>query len=195
MTRVLGLGEVTFDQVLLRATAISKHYGGVVALDGVDFEIRAGEHVALVGDNGAGKSTLVNILSGAVQPDEGQIWFDGKERVFGTPADAKKAGIETAYQHLAVVDELDVVANLFVGRELSLFGRGPLSVPHHSAMRRQARELLARTGIQIEDLRVPLRNLSGGQRQSVAIARAAGWGSKLIILDEPTASLGVQETR
>jgi ABC-type sugar transport system ATPase subunit len=182
-------------QLLLRATSISKRFGGVVALEGADFEIRAGEHVALVGDNGAGKSTLVHVLSGALRPDSGLIWFDGQERTFGSPGDAKKAGIETAYQHLAIVDQLDVVANLFVGRELALFGFGPLSVPDHKAMRQQARELLARTGVQIQDLHVPLRSLSGGQRQSVAIARAAGWGSKLIILDEPTAALGVQETR
>jgi ABC-type sugar transport system ATPase subunit len=195
MTQVRHVNGVPDDQLLLRARSISKRYGGVIALDNADFEIRVGEHVALVGDNGAGKSTLVHVLSGAVRPDAGEVWFDGHERTFGSPGDAKKVGIETAYQHLAIVDQLDVVANLFVGRELALFGFGALSIPNHKAMRQQARELLARTGVQIQDLRVPLRNLSGGQRQSVAIARAAGWGSRLIILDEPTAALGVQETR
>jgi ABC-type sugar transport system ATPase subunit len=181
-------------ETLLRANGLSKRFGGVVALRQADIEIQIGEHVALVGDNGAGKSTLVNILSGALQPDEGQLWFDGAERSFRSPGEAKRVGIETAYQHLAIVDQLDVVANLFLGRELSLLGIPPLSFPDHRGMLKQSRELLSRTGIQIQDLKAPLRTLSGGQRQSVAIARAVGWGSRLIILDEPTAALGVQET-
>jgi fructose transport system ATP-binding protein len=179
---------------LVEARGIGKHFGGVAAADGVDFHINPGEHVALVGDNGAGKSTLVKILTGAVRPDSGEIWFDGQKQHFSSPLDARRVGIETVYQNLALADHLDVAANLFLGREDCRIRLGPFSLLAHDRMKRKAGELLAQTGVKIPDLRDPLLNLSGGQRQSIAIARAVGWGSKLIIMDEPTAALGVQET-
>ena len=185
---------VTCGGSLLEAHGIGKRFGGVAAADGVDFHINQHEHVALVGDNGAGKSTLVKILTGAILPDSGEIWFDGQRRHFTTPLDARRVGIETVYQNLALADHLDVAANLFLGREDCRIRLGPFSLLAHDRMRRKAGELLAQTGVRIPDLREPLRNLSGGQRQSIAIARAVGWGSKLIIMDEPTAALGVQET-
>jgi fructose transport system ATP-binding protein len=174
---------------------VSKHFGGVAALAEVDFEIKPAEHVALVGDNGAGKSTLVNVLSGVLRLDAGHVWLNGIECHFRSPRDAKVAGIETVYQNLALVDQLDVVANLFLGREERLLQAFALSVLDRKLMARRAPELLARTGVKIPNLAEPVINLSGGQRQGVAIARAAGWGSKLIIMDEPTAALGVRETR
>jgi fructose transport system ATP-binding protein len=186
---------VADDTVLLRAVGLTKHYGGVSALAAVSFEMRRGEQMALVGDNGAGKSTLVSMLSGALRPDSGRIWIDGSECKFRSPQEAKNAGIETVYQNLAVIDQLDVIANLFLGHERRLLGAGPLSVLDRKGMTKDAETLLARTGVEIPDMKQPLRNLSGGQRQGVAIARAAGWGSKLIIMDEPTAALGIQETK
>ena len=178
----------------LAAHQIEKHFGGVTALGGVDFELGRNELAAIVGDNGAGKSTLVKILSGAMQPDAGTITLGGEQCSFRTPMDAKRAGIETVYQDLALIDELNVVKNLFLGREKKLLPAGWLSIVNRRAMEASARELLGRTGVHIPDLRQPLRYLSGGQRQGVAIARAAGWGSSVIIMDEPTAALGVQET-
>jgi fructose transport system ATP-binding protein len=185
---------VTNGEMLLEARGIGKHFGGVAAADGVDFHISRHEHVALVGDNGAGKSTLVKILTGAVLPDTGEIWFDGERQHFSSPLDARRVGIETVYQNLALADHLDVAANLFLGREDFRIRLGPFSFLAHDRMRKKAGELLAQTGVKIPSLRDPLLNLSGGQRQSIAIARAVGWGSKLIIMDEPTAALGVQET-
>jgi fructose transport system ATP-binding protein len=180
---------------LLETRDLSKHYGGVKALSGIDFNVGHHQTVAIVGDNGAGKSTLVKLLSGADQPDSGSIMFDGVELSFRTPTEARQAGIETVYQNLALADDLDVVANLFLGREEVVARLGPLSLLSLRKMRDKARNMLGETGVQIEDLTEPMRSLSGGQRQGVAIARAAGWGSKLIIMDEPTAALGVQETR
>jgi ABC-type sugar transport system ATPase subunit len=180
--------------LLLRAEHITRQFGGVVALDDVSIVVDRGEHVALVGDNGAGKSTLVKILTGAEQPDSGSVWFDGRDVWFDSPMGARRAGIETVYQTLALAEELDVVGNLFLGRELVRNHLGPLSVLKHGEMRRDAVNLVGRTGIRIADMRASLRKLSGGQRQGVAIARAVGWGSKLIVMDEPTAALGVRET-
>ncbi|MGH3436584.1 MAG: ATP-binding cassette domain-containing protein [Sciscionella sp.] len=179
---------------ILRATGISKHFGGVEALRDIDLELAPGEHAALVGDNGAGKSTLVKILTGAEQADSGQLRFGGSETHFRSPLDARRAGIETVYQTLALADHLDVIANLFLGRERYRVKLGPLSILNRTAMKSEARDLLAKTGVQIPDLRTTVMSMSGGQRQGVAIARAAGWGSKVIVLDEPTAALGVQET-
>lgn len=179
---------------LLRAEGLSKRFGGVEALKDVDLSIDPGEHVALVGDNGAGKSTLVKLLSGAESPDKGRVWLDGEETNFHSPLDARRAGIETVYQTLALADHLDVVANLFLGRELFKVRLGPLSVLNRKAMRAQARQLLATTGVQIPDVAAMIMGMSGGQRQGIAIARAAGLGAKMVILDEPTAALGVQET-
>lgn len=181
-------------RVCLELNSISKHFGGIAALESVDFQLRTGEVAALVGDNGAGKSTLVKVVSGAHQPDSGRIVLDDEEQVFSTPMAAREAGIETVYQNLAMVDYLDVVTNLFLGREKKRFRAGLLSILDLRGMVEQAHELLARTGVSIPDLKVPLLNLSGGQRQGVAISRAAGWGSKIILMDEPTAALGVRET-
>lgn len=182
------------SDALLAVRGLGKHYGGVQALSGVDLAIAAGEHVAIVGDNGAGKSTLVRMISGAERPDDGAIHFDGAERTFRSPMDAREAGIETVYQDLCLADDLDVVDNLFLGREMFRLRLGGLSVLNRRAMRKRAHELLDEVGVGIPNLSEPIRGMSGGQRQSVAIARAAGWGSKLIILDEPTAALGVRET-
>jgi ABC-type sugar transport system ATPase subunit len=182
------------DEAILRAEGISKWFGGVAALQEVDFEIAPGEHAALVGDNGAGKSTLVKALTGAERPDEGRIRFGGQERHFHSPLDARRAGIETVYQTLALADHLDVVANLFLGREKYRFKLGPFSILNRAAMRSEARRMLETTGVHIPDLRSSVMAMSGGQRQGVAIARAAGLGSQVIVLDEPTAALGVQET-
>jgi ABC-type sugar transport system ATPase subunit len=182
------------DELLLEASDLCKRFGGVAALDHVDFHIKRGEHAALVGDNGAGKSTLVKTLTGAFQADNGQICFDRQTFRFNSPLDARRAGIETVYQNLALADQLDVAANLFLGREEFRLRIGPFSILSHESMRRKARHLLKQTGVNIPSLYDPVLNLSGGQRQTVAIARAVGWGSKLIIMDEPTAALGVKET-
>src|SRR5260370_4894230 len=179
---------------MLRAEGISKRFGGVEALRDVDIELRAGELAALVGDNGAGKSTLVGIRSGAIRPDHGRIWCNEREVHFHSPVDARNAGIETVYQTLALANHLDVAANLFLGREKYLVRLGLYSVLNRAAMRREARDLVARTGVQIPDISSSVMNMSGGQRQGVAIARAAGWESRVVLLDEPTAALGVQET-
>jgi ABC-type sugar transport system ATPase subunit len=186
--------NVPAEDLLLEAHGLCKHFGGVSALDHVDFHIKRGEHAALVGDNGAGKSTLVKTLTGAFQPDDGKIWFDGQTHRFNSPLDARGAGIETVYQNLALADQLDVAANLFLGREEFRLRMGPFSILSHDRMRRKAGDLLKQTGVNIPSLHDPVLNLSGGQRQTVAIARAVGWGSKLIIMDEPTAALGVKET-
>jgi len=180
--------------VILETKGLTKHYGGVQALNDADFVLRKGEHVAIVGDNGAGKSTFVRNLTGVEKPTSGTISFDGKEVSFGSPFAAREAGIETVYQTLAIADHLDVAANIFLGREEYLFKFGPLSWLNKKKMQSEAERLLSETGIKIQDMSQPLLGMSGGQRQCVAISRAAGWGSKLIIMDEPTAALGVQET-
>ena len=180
---------------VLEVKGIAKHFGGVIALEDVSLHIKKGEHIALVGDNGAGKSTLANVITGAIQPDAGVIMFKRKKRVFSSPVEARLNGIETVYQDLALANDLGVVENIFLGREYCKMKLGPLSILNHRKMKKQAAEMLDETGIKIQNLEVPISNLSGGQRQGVAIARAAGWGSNLILLDEPTAALGVQETK
>jgi len=174
---------------MLRAAGISKRFGGVEALRDVGIEVRSGEVAALVGDNGAGKSTLVGILSGAIRPDHGRIWCNGREVRFHSPIDARNAGVETVYQTLALANHLEVAANLFLGRERYLLRLGPFSILNRAAMRREARDLVART-VRIPDIDSAVMNMSGGQRQGVAIAGAAGWGSRVVLLDEPTAALG-----
>jgi len=182
------------DQPLLETTDISKLYGGVKALRGACITVGHGEHIAIMGDNGAGKSTFVKILSGAQAATDGSIRFDGQERTFETPIDAREAGIETVYQDLSLADDLDVLSNLFLGREEKRFSLGGLSVLNRRKMARRAEELLSEIGVNVPEVHRIVRGLSGGQRQGIAIARASGWGSKLIIMDEPTAALGVQET-
>ena len=180
---------------VLETRALTKHYGGVRALEGADLAIAPGEQVAIVGDNGAGKSTFVRGISGVERPTSGSVLVGGAEMSFAAPAEARAAGIETVYQDLALAGHLDVPANIFLGREIHRMRLGPLSWLDKRRMREEAERLLARTGIKIPDMSQPLMRLSGGQRQSVAITRAAGWGSRLIIMDEPTAALGVQETQ
>jgi len=181
---------------LLEATGIRRTFGHVQALKGADFRVMPGEIVALIGDNGAGKSTLVKILSGADRPDEGTLRVEGREVSFSSPLDAQACGIATVYQDLALAPDLTPADNLFLGRELTRSGfLGKLGFLDRRTMQRQAVEQFAKLGVQLKSQRVAIASLSGGQQQSVAIARAAMWASKLVILDEPTAALGVVQTQ
>jgi fructose transport system ATP-binding protein len=188
---------VSTPQPILEAHGLVKRYGQVVALDGADFELYAGEILAIIGDNGAGKSTLIKALSGAIQADEGEIKLDGKRVHFRSPLDARRAGIETVYQDLAVAPALDIAANIFLGRERRL--RGPLGwllrLLDKRGMRREATRHFSELKIGVQSMKQPVENLSGGQRQGVAVARASAWAERLAIMDEPTAALGVKETR
>ncbi|QOV33158.1 sugar ABC transporter ATP-binding protein [Streptomyces ferrugineus] len=172
---------------------IVKRFGGVTALNHVSMTVLPGEVTALVGDNGAGKSTLVRCLSGVHQPDEGEILVDGKLQTFHDPSASRHAGIETVFQELALSDNLDVASNMFLGRELT-HGPTRLFRLRHKEMETEAQTVLARYGIRMPSVRSTVRELSGGQRQGVAIARAVGWGSRIVLMDEPTAALGVRET-
>ena len=182
---------------LISMRGISKYYGMVRAVHEVDHDVGPAEVVAVVGDNGAGKSTLVKILAGAVPADSGQIAVGGVPRRIHSPIDARRLGIETIYQDLALLPNLDVVSNLFLGREETARGLlRLLGVVSRRAMREAAREHLAELRINIPQISgTPVGSLSGGQRQSVAIARAAAWASKLMIMDEPTAALGVAQSQ
>jgi fructose transport system ATP-binding protein len=182
------------SDVILETKELTKHYGGVHALEGANFILRKGEHVAIVGDNGAGKSTFVRQITGVERPTSGTIWFDGKDVEFENPLAARKAGIETVFQNLALADDLDVPSNLFLGRETIRWNLGPFSILARKAMREATIKALERTAVKIPNLSNTIRNMSGGQRQCVAIARTATFASKMIIMDEPTAALGVQET-
>ena len=186
------------QEPILKARGLTKRYGKVTALNNCDFELYPGEILAVIGDNGAGKSTLIKAISGAVVPDEGQIWLDGQEVAFKTPIEARAAGIETVYQTLAMSPALSIADNMFMGRELrapgimgSLFRK--LDRPK---MEKFAREKLNELGLMtIQNINQAVETLSGGQRQGVAVARAAAFGSKVAILDEPAAALGVKESR
>ncbi|MBU4528073.1 MAG: ATP-binding cassette domain-containing protein [Hoeflea sp.] len=180
--------------IILETRDLTKRYGGIHALEGANFILRKGEHVAIMGDNGAGKSTFVRQITGVEQHTRGEIIFNGKTVRFENPMDARQAGIETVFQTLALADELDVPDNLFLGRELVKFRLGPFSILDYKAMRERTRQALEKTGVKIPNLRNTIRHMSGGQRQCVAIARTATFHSKLTIMDEPTAALGVQET-
>ena len=182
------------QKVILKTRGLTKHYGGLHALEDADFELYDGEHVAIVGDNGAGKSTFVRQITGVEQRTTGEIWFDGEPVHFSGPTDARKAGIETVFQNLALCNDLDVPANIFLGREPVRLNLGPFSILNEKKMLDLSVEGLNTTGVKIANLRNKIRNMSGGQRQCVAISRAASFVSKLIIMDEPTAALGVQET-
>jgi fructose transport system ATP-binding protein len=181
---------------ILEARGLVKRYGHVVALNGADFELYPGEILAIIGDNGAGKSTLIKALSGALHPDEGEIRLDGEPVHFRSPRDARRAGIETVYQDLAVAQSLDIASNIFLGREQRR--RGPhgllARMLDKRAMRREAARHFAELGIGIQSISQPVENLSGGQRQGVAVARASAWAQRVVIMDEPTAALGVKET-
>ena len=182
------------SDIILETRGLTKRYGGVHALEEADFILRAGEHVAVVGDNGAGKSTFVRQVTAVEQKSAGQIFFHGTEVNFANPLAAREAGIETVFQTLALADDLDVPSNLFLGRELFKFKLGPFSILDRKTMRARTLEALAKTAVKIPNVDNPIRNMSGGQRQCVSIARTAAFASKLVIMDEPTAALGVQET-
>ncbi|NCW16159.1 MAG: sugar ABC transporter ATP-binding protein [Rhodobacteraceae bacterium] len=181
--------------IILETRGLTKHYGGVHALEGANFTLRKGEHVAIVGDNGAGKSTFVRQITGVEQRTRGDIIFDGKSVNFVGPLEAREAGIETVFQTLALADDLDVPDNIFLGREMTKWDwLGPFRLLDYKSMRQATIEGLNRTAVKIPNIRNTIRNMSGGQRQCVAIARTASFHSKLTIMDEPTAALGVQET-
>jgi D-xylose transport system ATP-binding protein len=174
---------------VLSLRGVSKRFGAVQALKNIELDVRAGEVLALVGDNGAGKSTLVKTIAGVYTADDGLMVFDGAEVRVASPAEAQQLGIATVFQDLALCDNLDVVANLYLGRELR---KG--KVLDEVEMERSSWELLRQLSAKIPSVRIPVASLSGGQRQTVAIARAVLWNSKLVILDEPTAALGVAQT-
>ena len=183
---------------ILQAKGLVKRYGRVVALDHADFELYPGEVLGVIGDNGAGKSTLIKALSGAVQPDEGEILLEGQRAVFPSPISARDAGIETVYQTLALSPALSIADNMFLGREIRKGGfmGSVFKQLDKRAMERFAREKLSELGLMtIQNISQAVETLSGGQRQGVAVARAAAFGSKVIIMDEPTAALGVKESR
>jgi fructose transport system ATP-binding protein len=189
---------VTEVQPIISARGLMKRYGTVVAMNGCDFDLMPGEILAVIGDNGAGKSTLIKALSGAVTPDHGTIELEGKPVQFRGPEEARQAGIETVYQTLAMSPALSIAENMFLGRELRMPGvlGSFLRMTDRSRMNAFAREKLNELGLMtIQDITQPVETLSGGQRQGVAVARAAAFGSKVIILDEPTAALGVKESR
>jgi fructose transport system ATP-binding protein len=188
---------VNAEAPILEARGLVKTYGQVVALNGADFDLMHGEILAIIGDNGAGKSTLIKALSGALQPDEGEILLEGETVNFRSPRDARKAGIETVYQDLAVAPALDIASNVFLGREARHRGPagGVLRLLDKRGMRREAARHFQELGISVQSIGQQVENLSGGQRQGVAVARAATWARRLVIMDEPTAALGVKETR
>jgi len=179
--------------LLLEMQGISKRFGAVQALTEVRFDVSSSEVVALVGDNGAGKSTLIKVISGIYRPDGGTVRWQGREVSVGSPNDAAALGIATVYQDLALCDNLDVVANLFLGHELATPG-GPLALMDEVTMERRAVEVLRRLSVKIPSVRIPIASLSGGQRQSVAVARSVLGDNKVVLLDEPTAALGVAQT-
>ncbi|MDA7424843.1 ATP-binding cassette domain-containing protein [Thalassococcus lentus] len=183
---------------ILQGKNLVKRYGKVTALDHCDFELYPGEILAVIGDNGAGKSTLIKAVSGAVVPDEGEVFLDGQRVDFNSPIDAREKGIETVYQTLAMSPALSIADNMFMGREIrkkGLMGKVFRQLDK-AEMERLARDKLNDLGLMtIQNIRQAVETLSGGQRQGVAVARAAAFGSKVIILDEPTAALGVKESR
>jgi len=183
---------------MLKARGLTKRYGKVTALNDCDFDLYPGEILGVIGDNGAGKSTLIKAISGAVMPDEGHIWLEGQEIAFKTPIEARAAGIETVYQTLAMSPALSIADNMFMGRELRKPGiiGSVFRKLDRSRMEAFAREKLNDLGLMtIQNINQAVETLSGGQRQGVAVARAAAFGSKMVIMDEPTAALGVKESR
>ncbi|MGE3830503.1 MAG: ATP-binding cassette domain-containing protein [Parvibaculaceae bacterium] len=186
------------DRPVLEARGLIKRYGRVTALDHADFDLRPNEILGVIGDNGAGKSTLIKVLAGAVVPDAGEVLMDGKPVHFRSPVEARAAGIETVYQNLALSPALSIADNLFLGRELRKKGfLGQFfRLLDRAEMRREARAHLNSLGLlTIQNIRQPVETLSGGQRQGVAVVRATAFGSRVVIMDEPTAALGVKESR
>lgn len=181
----------------LRVENISKSFGAVQALRGVSLALEPGETLALVGDNGAGKSTLVKCISGVLRPDTGRILVNGEPVEISNPLHARRLGIETVYQDLALVETMDVASNLFLNREVRhrLPGLRHLGLLDHRGMRQQSKEILDRLHINIPSVRKPVTKLSGGQRQAIAIGRAVGWGRSIVLLDEPAAALGVEQAQ
>ena len=180
---------------LLEARGMVRTYGSVIALDGADFDIEAGQVTALIGDNGAGKSTMVKILSGTEQFEEGEVTLEGQKVVFNNPAAARSHGIETVFQDLALCPHLDPVENLYLNREIKRSGvLGLLGFMDRKAMRDRSVEVFTDLGATVRKLNEPVGTMSGGQKQSVAVARSAAWASKIIFFDEPTAALGVVQT-
>lgn len=189
------MGETATDRrPLLEISGVSKHFGTIQALQDVSIDIYPGEVVALLGDNGAGKSTLIKIVAGSLHADAGKIMFDGKEVRFETPHQAKAAGVETVYQDLSLCPNVDAVANFFMGREQTrrFFG---FRILKEREMLEETRRAMAEVGSKIHDLRINVENLSGGQRQAIELGRFVHWGGKLVLLDEPFAALGVEQTR
>jgi simple sugar transport system ATP-binding protein len=185
----------TGDDPIFEAQDVTKRFGRVVALRGVSFNLRAGEVHAIVGDNGAGKSTLIKILSGVLRPTSGEILIDGAPVSLASPREARAHGIETVYQDLALANHLDASANLFLGREALRPGvLGWLGFLDGRTMRRRTADELRHLKIDIPSVSAPVLGMSGGQRQAVAVARAHAWGSRIVIMDEPTAALGVRES-
>ncbi len=177
--------------IILETRGLTKHYGGVHALEDANFVLHEGEHVAVVGDNGAGKSTFVRQVTAVEQRSAGEVFFEGQPVNFSGPLETREAGIETVFQTLALADDLDAPSNMFMGRELFKFRLGPFSWLDRKAMRDRTLEALRTTSVKIPNIDNPIRNMSGGQRQCVSIARTAAFASKLVIMDEPTAALGV----
>ena len=186
---------MTASQIVMQAKGLVKRYGHVTAIDGADFELRTGEILAVIGDNGAGKSSLIKCLSGATIPDEGEIWLDGKPVHFKGPIDARRVGIETVYQDLAVAPAMTIAENLFLGRELRRAGflGNVLRMLDKKAMLEQSVARMNELKVGIRSMTQAVETLSGGQRQCVAVARAAAFAEHVVILDEPTAALGVKE--
>lgn len=182
------------DAPLLQLEEIAKNFGAIQALRGISFSIGRGEVVALLGDNGAGKSTLVKIVSGGLEQSSGRILFEGEERKFASPAEAKAAGIETVYQDLSLCTNVDVVANFFMGREIVKKWLG-IPILQEAEMEAAVAKTMANAGTKIPSLRINVEHLSGGQRQAIELNRFVHWGGKLVLLDEPFAALGVEQTR
>ncbi len=181
---------------LLRVENLTKRFGGLIAVNDVSMDVNIGEVVGLVGDNGAGKSTLIKMVAGVYQPDGGEIYFDNQKVTFSQPGEARDAGIETIYQDLALAENLDVGSNIFLGREVkSNYLGGLIRTLDRRMMQDESADILSRLEIEIPSLTQQIRNLSGGQRQAVAIARSIYWNARLMIMDEPTAALGVAEQR
>ena len=183
------------ENSMLEVRSLTKRFGGLVAVDHMDMQVYPGEVVGLLGDNGAGKSTLIKMVSGVYHPDEGRIFFQGKEVKMVSPMDALELGIETLYQDLALAENLDAYSNIFLGREKTKPFLGFIKVLDHESMREESKKVLKRLEIEIPSLHNQIRTLSGGQRQAVAIGRSIYWNAKLLIMDEPTAALGVHEQR
>lgn len=200
MTAALAMagGDRRVDAVTtLEVLHVAKSYGPVRALRDVSFGVSSGEVLGLVGDNGAGKTTLIRCLSGIVRPDHGEIRIDGRPVTIESPRHARDLGIETVHQDLALIDPLDVTANLFLNRE-QVVGRGParwLGFVNNRRMHREAKRILDGLKINIPSVRYPIERLSGGQRQAVAVGRAVAWGQRIVLMDEPSAALGVEQTR